>query len=123
MRSVVDDVLGRIDQLAFIVEAGAQSDGTNDRIGGDRNDHGLLDERRERETYMRGPLGEESGGVGVAIDRGVMGNSIFFGDDFGAAPVEEFAFDFGPLRMAANGAFAAVPKAGFRLPPGAFLAP
>ena len=118
---MIDDAFGPIDPLTFVIEAGAQSDGTNDGIGGDRNDHGLLDERRERETYVRGALGEESGGVGVAIDRGVMCDSIFLRDEFGAVPVQEFALDFGAFGMPAGGAFSVMPKAGLGLPPGAFL--
>jgi hypothetical protein len=104
----MDERPGRIDPFAVVVEVRADDDGADHAIGGGRNYHGLFDDGRELDFQVRGALGEESGGMGVAIDRGVVGDSVFLGDDFGAAPVEKFAFDFGALGMAADGAFAVV---------------
>jgi len=60
-------------------------------------------------------LGEEARGVGMAIDGGVVGDAKILGDAFGAAPAEEFLFDFVALGMAADGAFAVVAEDGRRL--------
>jgi hypothetical protein len=100
----MDDVFGRFDPFTLVGEAGAEGDGADDGIGGYGNDHGLLDDWGEGEAEVRGALGEESGGVRVAVDRGVVCDSVFLGDGFGTAPVEEFAFDFVVLAMAADAA-------------------
>lgn len=100
----MDDVLGRINPLAVVREAGVEGDGADNGVGGNGNDHGFLDEWAQGQAEVRGALGEESGGVGVTIDRGVVGDSIFFGDGWGAAPMEEFGFDFVAFAMAADAA-------------------
>jgi hypothetical protein len=69
---------------------------------------------------VSGAPGEESGGVSVAIDRGVMSDSVVFSDSFGAAPADKFVFDFSALGMAADAAFAIMPNFGLRLPLGSF---
>jgi hypothetical protein len=107
----MDDVPGRFNPLAVVSEAGAEGDGADDGIGGDGDDHGLLDDRGKGEAEVRGALGEESRGMGVTVDRGVVGDSVFFGDGFGAAPMEKFAFDFGALAMAADATLAIVTPA------------
>jgi hypothetical protein len=108
LRGVMDYVLGRIDPLAMVVEVGASDDGADHGIGGDGDDHGLLDDGRKRYSEVGGALGEESSGVGVAIDGRVMGDAEGFGDAFGTMPVEEFALDFVALWMAADATLAVV---------------
>jgi hypothetical protein len=106
----MDDVLGRADQSAVVIEAGVEGDGADDGIGGDVDDRGFLDQRAEGEADVLGALSEESVGVSVTVDRGVVSDSVFLGDGFRAAPVQEFAFDFGASRVMANATFAIVAR-------------
>lgn len=52
---------------------------------------------------------EKAGGVGMAIDRGVVGDAVVGGDAVGAAPMKKVLVDCGAIGMATDAALAVVP--------------
>jgi hypothetical protein len=54
-------------------------------------------------------LGAKAGGVGVAVNDGMMGDFVFVGDFFGAEPAEVVLINEFAVGVMANRAFAGVP--------------
>ena len=108
-----DDVAGgRLDELAVVVDAGVKADGVDEGVGGDPDRLGALDERFERHAEIGPAAGENSGGMDVAIDGGVVRDAVFFGESVRALPAEEAVLDGFALGMAADIALARVPRDG-----------
>ena len=97
----------RADPAAFVIEAGEEADGADDRVRGDWDGAGLLDDAAESEAQVAiAPL-EEVGGMGVAIDGAAL-DAISGGNGADGTPFDEFLVNRGALGMAADGAFAGV---------------
>ena len=106
---VFDDVAadGR-GPLALVVDLGVEADGGNDGVGGDADVFGLLDEVFEGGAEGGAALGAKAGGVGVAVNDGMMGDFVFVGDFFRAEPAEVVLVDKFAVLVMANRAFAGV---------------
>ena len=98
--------------LSVVVEVREDIDGANDGVGRNFDGGGSLDERGEREADCVGALIEKAGRVGVAIDRGVVGDAVVLCDAVGAVPCEEILIDGGAVGVVADAAFAAVARGG-----------
>lgn len=113
---MVDDVGGRLDPLAGVVDAAIGADRADERFRRDTYVRGLLDDRFESEANGGATLFEKAGGAGVSVNRGVVVETVVVGDVFWAAPAEKLQFDRFALGVVAHGAFARVaPKRGFDL--------
>jgi len=95
----------RLDPFAGVVDVGIDADGVDDVRGGDRNRFGLLDERTESEADGRAAAGEKPGGVGVAVDGGVVGDAVVPREGLRAAPAEEFLLEGVAVGVTADAAF------------------
>ena len=109
---VLDDVAanGR-GPLALVVDLGVEADGGDDGAGGGADGFGLLDEVFEGGAKRGAALGAKAGGVGVAVNGGMMGDFVFVGDFFGAEPAEVVLVNEFAVGVMANRAFAGVPGA------------
>ena len=106
---VLDDVAadgGR--PLALVVDLGVEADGGDDGAGGGADGFGLLDEVFEGGAKAGAALGAKAGGVGVAVNGGMMGDLVFVGDFFGAEPAEVVLVNEFAVGVMANRAFAGV---------------
>ena len=101
-----DDGLRGADPVAFAVQLGIEANGADD--GGGRHIYRvhMFEERLERDANRLAATCEQSGGVGVAVNRGVIREAELFGDVDRMAPVKEIVFDGVAVGMSANGAFA-----------------
>ena len=107
-REVVNDALGGIDPAAFGGEAGVGAHGAEDHVAGDLDVVNLLDDGIERGVGVLPAAPGEAGGVGVAIDRGVVNQLVLSHDLARVAPEEVVGFDFFAARVAADTALAGV---------------
>ena len=103
-----DALLGWIDPLAFVVEAGAGADGVDDFVSGGDDAFGFFDDEFEGADGVAAALGVEAGGLDVAVDGGGVERGVFAGDACGAVPVEVIVFDGFAVGAAADGAAEAV---------------
>jgi hypothetical protein len=94
--------------LALVVDLSVEADGGDDGAGGGADGFGLLDEVFEGGAEGGAALGAEAGGVGVAVDDGLMGDSVLAGDFLGAEPAEVVLVDEFAVLVMANRAFAGV---------------
>ena len=69
--------------LALVVDLGVEADGGNYGVGGDADVFGLLDEVFQGGAEGGAALGAKAGGVGVAVNDGVMGDFVLAGDILG----------------------------------------
>jgi len=109
--TMLDDVAadgGR--PLALVVDLGVEADGGDDGAGGGADGFGLLDEVFEGGAQRSAALGAKAGGVGVAINDGMMGDFVFVGDFLGAEPAKVVLVNEFAVGVAANRAFAGVSR-------------
>ena len=106
---VLDDVAadGR-GPLALVVDLGVEADGGDDGAGGGADGFGLLDEVFEGGAQGGAALSAKAGGVGVAVNDGMMGDFVFVGDFLGAEPAEVVLVNEFAVGVMANRAFAGV---------------
>ena len=88
---------------------GIDAGGANDYIGGLEGEvfGGFEDALKDAAQFLLSP-GVEARRVDVGIDGEAAGEIVFLGDQFGAAPAEEIAFDGIAIGMGADGAPAGV---------------
>jgi hypothetical protein len=94
--------------LALVVDLGVEADGGDDGAGGGADGFSLLDEVFEGGAERSAALGAKAGGVGVAVNDGLMGDSVLAGDSLGAEPAEVVLVDEFAVLVMANRAFAGV---------------
>jgi len=109
---MMNHVRRRFDELAVGVELRKKFDSADDCVGCNFDRHGMLDDGRQREANGVGAAVEESCGVGVAVDRGVVGDAVVLGDLVGATPAQEVLLDGFAVGMATDVAFSIVPRRG-----------
>ena len=107
---MMNHVRRRFDELAVGVELRKKFDSADDCVGCNFDRHGMLDDGRQREANGVGAAVEESCGVGVAVDRRVVGDAVVLGDLVGATPAQEVLLDGFAVGMATDFAFATVPR-------------
>ena len=95
--------------LALVVDLGVEADGGYQGVGGDADVFGFLDEVLQGGAEGGAALGAKAGGVGVAVNDGVMRDFVLAGDGFGADPAEIVIVDEFAVFVMANRAFAGVP--------------
>ena len=83
---MMDHVIRDIDQLAVAIETRKELDGADDGVGRNFDGHGALDYGREREANRIGAALEKTQGMGMAVDRRVVGDTVVFRDLVSAAP-------------------------------------
>ena len=93
--------------MAVAVETTVGADGPEDAVGGWIDVGGLLDNVSESEAEIAFAGGEESPGMGVAID-GAPFNAVVTSNVPRIDPVKEFLLDGVALRVIADGAVALV---------------
>jgi hypothetical protein len=101
-------VAGRIDPLAFVVEAGADADGAEDSFGGGDDLVGVLDDEVGGAAQVFAALLPAAGGACVAIDGAEIVQTVLLADEVNITPVEEMLFDADAIGMVADDAFAGV---------------
>jgi hypothetical protein len=94
--------------LTLVVDLGVKADGGYQGVGGDADVFGLLDEVFEGGAEGGAALGAKAGGVGVAVDDGVMGDLVLAGDFLGAEPAEVVIVDELAVGVMADRALAGV---------------
>ena len=94
--------------LALVVDLGVEADGGDDGAGGGADGFGLLDEVFEGGAERGAALSAKAGGVGVAVNGGMMGDLVFVGDFFGAEPAEVVLVNEFAVGVMANRALAGV---------------
>jgi hypothetical protein len=94
--------------LALVVDLGVEADGGDDGASGGADGFGLLDEVFEGRAKRGAALGAKAGGVGVAVNDGMMGDSVLAGDFLGAEPAEVVLINEFAVGVTANRAFACV---------------
>jgi len=107
-----NDCLSGAYPLARFVDLSIDARGANDGVGSDFHTRRALKERFEGEANHLATTGEYPGGMDVAVDRGVVRDTVFFGDVVRTAPAEESKLDsvavgmlayIASARMARNG--------------------
>ena len=108
--TVLDDVAadGR-GPLALVVDLGVEANGGDDGASGGADGFGLLDEVFEGGAERGAALGAKAGGVGVAVNGGMMRDFVFVGDFFRAEPAEVVLVNEFAVGVMTNRAFAGVP--------------
>lgn len=103
----MDDVSGL---CRFVGTVGGRpgASGTSNGAGGVGSLFGAFSEPFEDPIDLALAALEESSGVGVAVNRGAVGEAIFDGGFAGVTPVKEIALDGIAVGMAADAAKAAV---------------
>jgi hypothetical protein len=106
---MLDDVAadGRY-PLALIVDLGVEADGGYDGAGGGADAFSLLDEVFEGGAKPSAAFGAKAGGVGVAVNDGMMGDFVLAGDGFGTDPAEVVSVNEFAVFVIANRAFSGV---------------
>jgi hypothetical protein len=100
-----DDVfLRRLDPAAVFGETAVGADGADDAAGRGLHLTSALDDEFKRAADMASAAVEETGGVRMAVESGVVRDAVFLDDLGGAAPVEEGFFDGGAVGVFADGA-------------------
>jgi hypothetical protein len=94
--------------LALVVDLGVEADGRYQGVGGNADVFGFLDEVFEGGAERGAALGAKAGGVGVAVNDGMMGDFILAGDGFGTDPAEVVIVDEFAVFVMADRAFAGV---------------
>ncbi len=94
--------------LALVVDLGVEADGGNYGVGGDADVFGLLDEVFQGGAEGGAALGAKAGGVGVAVNDGVMGDFVLAGEGFRAAPATVVSVNEFAVGVMADRAFAGV---------------
>jgi hypothetical protein len=92
----------------LVVDLGVEADGGDDGAGGSADGFGLLDEVFEGGAERGAALGAEAGGVGVAVNDGLMGDSVLASDFLRAEPAEVVLVDEFAVLVMTNRAFAGV---------------
>ena len=107
--TVLDDVAadGR-GPLALVVDLGVEADGSDYGAGSGADGFGLLDEVFEGGAQRGAALGAKAGGVGVAVNGGMMEDFVFVGDFLRAEPAEVVLVNEFAVGVMANRAFAGV---------------
>ncbi len=98
----MDDALWGVDPASFGGEAGVGAHGAEDDAAGYLHGVNLLDDGIKDGVGILAAAGSEAGGVGVAVDRGVVSQAVFAHDLAGVTPDEEVGFDFFAARVAAD---------------------
>jgi hypothetical protein len=104
----VDHALWRVDPASFRGEAGVGAHGAEDDAAGYLHVVNLLDDGIEHRVGILAAARGKAGGVGVAVDRGVVSEAVFLHDLAGVTPDEEVGFDFFAARVAADTALTGV---------------
>jgi len=100
---------GRFEPVSVVVQVGVDTGGADDDVGGfEGNLLGAFEDAFEGAAEFSFAPGEEAGGVSVAVDGGAVGDFVIAGDQFGAAPADEIAFDGVAVRVGADGTSAGV---------------
>jgi hypothetical protein len=94
--------------LALVVDLGVEADGGNDGVGGGADVIGLLDEVFKGGAEGGAALGAKAGGVGVAVNDGVMGDFVLAGEGFRADPAKVVSVNEFAVFVMADRAFAGV---------------
>ena len=110
----MDDALWGVDPASFGGEAGIGAHGAEDDAAGYLHGVNLLDDGIKDGVGILAAAGSEAGGVGVAVDRGVVSQAVFAHDLAGVTPDEEVGFDFFAARVAADATLTGVKKSGVR---------
>ena len=84
-----------------------QADGVENAGGGGRDGFGAFGDVDGGETDVGHAFVEETGGVGVAVDRGCL-KLVLVRDALRAKPVKKLEFDIGAMLVTAAGAFSGV---------------
>lgn len=103
-------MLGGLDPAAFIVDSAVGADGSDNGVAGDFGSGRFFDYIFQGEAHVAAALGVEAGGVGVAIEGRPGREVVFVNDGIRLKPVDEFFVDGFAVRMAADHAFAGVPR-------------
>ena len=104
----MDDALWGVDPASFGGEAGVGAHGAEYHAAGYLHVVDLLDDGIERGVGILAAAGGEAGGMGVAVDRGVVSQTVFLHDLAGVTPEEVVGFDFFAARVAADTALTGV---------------
>ena len=105
---LVDDALWGVDPASFGGEAGVGAHGAENDAAGYLHVVNLLDDGIERRVDIFAAAGSKAGGMGVAVDRGVVSQAVFPHDLARVTPDEEVRFDFFAARVAADTALTGV---------------
>ena len=92
----------------MVVDLGVEADGGNYGVGGDADVVGLLDEVFQGGAEGGAALGAKAGGVGVAVNDGMVGDFVLAGDFLGAEPAEVVIVDEFAVGVMADGTLAGV---------------
>jgi hypothetical protein len=104
-----DDVLGwMFNPFSELVDVSVGVHGFDDGRSCNFDDFCALDNRFQGDANGFSAAGENAGGVDVAVNRGVVWNTVLPGDLVRAAPAEKFVFDGFAVGMAADVAPASV---------------
>lgn len=82
-----------LDPFAVRVDVGEDFDGADDRIGGDGDAVGFVNDAAQRAADVVVAFGEQAGGVGVTVN-GAPVDVIVVGDLIDVFPVDEGVVDF-----------------------------
>ena len=104
----MDDALWGVDPASFGGEAGVGAHGAEYDAACYLHVVNLLDDGIERRVDIFAAAGGEAGGMGVAVDRGVVSQAVFAHDLARVTPDEEVRFDFFAARVAADTALTSV---------------
>ena len=108
LRDMLDDeVLGRVDPAAIVVEMGEDANGFKYGVGSDGDAVNLFDDVSQGEAQIVGAAFVERESMGVAIN-GALGEMVGLSDASDTVPMQEFLLYEIALGMLANGAFAFV---------------
>lgn len=104
----MDDALWGVDPASFGGEAGVGAHGAEYGAAGYLHVVDLLDDGIEHAIRILAAARGEAGGMGVAVDRGVVSQLVFPHDLAGVTPDEVIGFDFFAARVAADTALTGV---------------
>ncbi len=102
---VDDEMGGRIDPFAGIVDAGDGAGGADDSVGRNRDFVDALDDALHGEAKIEAAFREEAGGMGVTVDRCEIAEMVAAGEVGGIAPIEEIELDGVAVGVVADAAF------------------
>ena len=99
-----DDGLSGASPFARFVDLSVEAKSADDRAGSDFHGGSMFEERLEREANRLAATRENAGGVNVAVDVGMVGDAVVFGNILRTAPAEKFVLDGFAVGMFANAA-------------------